>query len=153
MHQAKKELECERSQADALISTFSEPEAMGGQLPPNTASQQNQHQQIPVPPVPTQYQFNLTGITPPIPPKWKHNENLLNDYRKFRRSCQWIFDGPMTHVPDGKIKTNMFLIWAGPDGEDIYDNFKLPPNCQYNVDYVLDKFKEFCQPLCNFSCS
>ena len=56
----------------------------------------------------------------------------------------------MAHVPDGKIKTNMFLIWAGPDGEDIYDNFKLPPNHQYDVDYVLDKFEEFCQPLCNF---
>ena len=56
----------------------------------------------------------------------------------------------MAHVPDGKIKTNMFLIWAGPDGEDIYDNFKLPPNHQYDVDYVLDKFEECCQPLCNF---
>ena len=54
----------------------------------------------------------------------------------------------MAHVPDGKIKTNMFLIWAGPDGEDIYDNFKLPPNHQYDVDYVLDKFEEFCQPHC-----
>ena len=87
MDQAKKELECEHSQADAFISTFGEPRAMGGQLPPNTALQQNQHQQIPVPPVLTQYQFNLTGITPPVPPKWKHNENLLNDYRKFRHSC------------------------------------------------------------------
>ena len=46
------------------------------------------NQQIPVPPVPTQHQFNLTGITPPVPPKWKHNENLLNDYRKFRHSYQ-----------------------------------------------------------------
>ena len=42
---------------------------------------------------------------------------------------------------------NIFLIWAGPDGEDIYDNFKLPPNHQYDIDYVLDKFEEFCQPL------
>ena len=56
----------------------------------------------------------------------------------------------MAHVPDGNIKTNMFLIWAGPDGKDIYDNFKLPPNHQYDVDYVLDKFEKFCQPLCNF---
>ena len=68
----------------------------------------------------------------------------------FRHSCQQIFDGPMAHVPDGKIKTNMFLIWAGPDNEDIYDNFKLPPNHQYDVDYVLDKSEEFCQLLCNF---
>ena len=32
----------------------------------------------------------------------------------------------------------------------MYDNFKLPPNCQYDVDYVLDKCEEFCQSLCNF---
>ena len=43
----------------------------------------------------------------------------------------------MSHVPDGKIKMNMFLTWVGPDGEEIYDNFKLSPNCQYHVDYVL----------------
>ena len=66
---AKKELEHECSRADAFISTFSEPGAMGGQHLPNTASQQNQHQHVAVPPVPTQYQFNLTGITPPVPPK------------------------------------------------------------------------------------
>ena len=36
-----------------------------------------------------------------------------------------IFDGPMAHITSGKVKTNMFLIWAGPDGQDIYDNFNL----------------------------
>ena len=41
LDRAKKELECERSHADALISTFGKPGAMGGQLPPNTVSQQN----------------------------------------------------------------------------------------------------------------
>ena len=69
--------------------------------------------------------FNLANVTAPISPKWKNNENLLDEYQKFRHSCQRIFDVPMCHVTSGKVKTNMFLIWASPNGEDIYDNFKL----------------------------
>ena len=30
-----------------------------------------------------------------------------------------IFDRSMAHINNGKVKMNMFLIWAGPDGEDI----------------------------------
>ena len=30
-----------------------------------------------------------------------------------------IFDRPMAHITNGKVKTNMFLISAEPDGEDI----------------------------------
>ena len=44
----------------------------------------------------------------------------------------------------------MLLIWAGPDGEDIYENFNLLPNQKYDVDYVLRRFEEFCEPICNF---
>ena len=32
----------------------------------------------------------------------------------------------MCHISSGKVKMSMLLIWAGPDGEDIYDNFNLP---------------------------
>ena len=38
--------------------------------------------------------FNLANVTPPIPPKWKTSDTLLDDFHKFRRSCQHIFDGP-----------------------------------------------------------
>ena len=69
--------------------------------------------------------FNLANITPPTAPKWKHPDNLLDEFHKCRRSCQRIFDGPMCHISSGKVKTSMLLIWAGPDGEDIYDNFNL----------------------------
>ena len=34
----------------------------------------------------------------------------------------------MCHISSGKVKTSMLLIWAGPDGEDIYDNFNLAPH-------------------------
>ena len=65
--------------------------------------------------------FNLQNITAPVPPKWKDNDNILGEYMKFCHSCQRIFDGPMAHITSGKVKTNMFLIWCGPDGEDIHD--------------------------------
>ena len=57
-----------------------------------------------------------------------------------------------SHVPYNKRKgeTSMLLIWSGPDGEDIYDNFNLPPHQANDVDYVLQRFEEFCKPICNF---
>ena len=63
--------------------------------------------------------FNLANVTTLVTPKWKTSESLLDDFRKFKHSYQRIFDSPMCHITIGKVKTNMFLIWAGPDGEDI----------------------------------
>ena len=59
--------------------------------------------------------FNLQNINAPVPPKWKHNDHIIEEYKKFCHSCQRIFDGLMAHVTSGKVKTNMFLIWCGPD--------------------------------------
>ena len=94
--------------------------------------------------------FNLTNMTPPIAPKWKTSKTLLNDFHKCKWSCQRIFDGPMCHITSGKVKTSMLLIWAGPDGEDIYENFNLPPHLRHAVDHVFKWFEEFCEPICNF---
>ena len=32
--------------------------------------------------------FNLTNVTPPIVPKWKTSKTLLDNFRKFKHSCQ-----------------------------------------------------------------
>ena len=93
--------------------------------------------------------FNLANITPPIAPKWKQPDNLLDEFRKFKQSCLHIFDGPMCHISSGKVKMSMLLIWAGPDGEDIYDNFNLPPHQANDVNYILQHFEEFCESICN----
>ena len=61
-----------------------------------------------------------------------------------------IFDGPMAHITNRKVKTNMFLIWAGPDGEDVYKNLQLTVSQQYNLDAVFEAFKRYCKPICNF---
>ena len=89
-------------------------------------------------------------MTLPIAPKWKMSKTLLDDFHKFKCSCQCIFDGPMCHITSGKVKTSMLLIWAGPDGEDIYENFNLLPHQKYDVDYVFRRFEGFCEPICNF---
>ena len=39
--------------------------------------------------------FNLQNINAPVPPKWKHNNHILEEYKKFRHSGQRIFDGPL----------------------------------------------------------
>ena len=48
-----------------------------------------------------------------------------------------FFDGPMCHITSGKVKTSMLLIWARPDGEDIYNSFNLPPQQANDVQHVL----------------
>ena len=63
--------------------------------------------------------FNLTGIMPPQPPKWKQVNHLYEDFKKFQRSCTRVFEGPMAHVSD-KVKVNMLLLWCGPDMEKTY---------------------------------
>ena len=96
------------------------------------------------------YSFNLTGIVPPQPPKWKQVDHLYKDFKKFKRSCTHVFDGPMAHVSD-KVKVNMLLLWCSPDGEDIYEGFNLPVHQQYDLDLIWSLFDKHCEPICNFS--
>ena len=44
----------------------------------------------------------------------------------------------------------MFLIWAGSNGEDVYENLQLSPSQQYNLDAVFKALKRYCEPRCNF---
>ena len=61
-----------------------------------------------------------------------------------------IFDGPMAHISNDKVKTNMSLIWARPDAEDIYRYLQLTSSQQYNLDAVLEAFERYCEPISNF---
>ena len=94
--------------------------------------------------------FNLVNVTPHAAPKWKNNKHLLDEYRKFKHSCQRNCVKPISYITSGKVKTNMFLIWAGPNGEDIYNKFRLTAVHKYDINYVMQQFEEFCAPICNF---
>ena len=56
----------------------------------------------------------------------------------------------MCHIKSGKVKTSMFFIWAGPDGEDIYESFNLLPHEDNDINLVIQRLEEFCKPICNF---
>ena len=55
----------------------------------------------------------------------------------------------MAHISSGKDKTNMFLIWAGPNAEDIYENLHLSSSQQYNLEAVFKAFERYCEPIYN----
>ena len=95
------------------------------------------------------YPFNLTGIVPPQPPKWKQVDHLYEDFKKFKRSCTHVFDGPMAHVSE-KVKVNMLLLWCGLDGEDIYEGFNLHVHQEYDLELIWTLFEKHCEPICNF---
>ena len=109
----------------------------------------NAHAQSPKVQFQHDYSFNLTGIVPPQPPKWKQVDHLYEDFKKFKRSCTHVFDGPMAHVSD-KVKVNMLLLWCGPDGEDIYEGFNLDVHQQYDLELIWSLFDKHCEPICNF---
>ena len=95
------------------------------------------------------YSFNLTGIVPLQPPKWKQVDHLYEDFKKFKRSCNHVFDGPMAHVSE-KVKVNMLLLWCSPDGEDIYERFNLSIHQQYDLELIWSLFDRHCEQICNF---
>ena len=94
--------------------------------------------------------FNLQNITAPVPLKWKDNDNILRECKKFHHSCQRIFHSPMAHITSRKVKTNMFLIRWGPDREDICDNFELQEHEIYNIDHIMEQSELYCETICNF---
>ena len=94
--------------------------------------------------------FNLQNIKAPVPPKWKDNDNILEDFKKFKHSCICVFNGPMAHIANGKVKTKMFLIGVGPDGEDICENLQLSSTQQFDINVVFEAFERYCEPICNF---
>ena len=94
------------------------------------------------------YSFNLTGIALPQPPRWRQAEHLYDEFKKFRRSCTGIFEGPMAHVSE-KVKVNMLLLWCGPDSEDIFDGFELDEEHKYDLELIWSLFDKHCEPICN----
>ena len=97
--------------------------AVGGQIPPPPPPTNRQDNPANIQIVNEYNSFNLANITPPVAPRWKQTDTLLDEFCKFKHSCIRIFDGPMCHITSGKVKNSMLLIWAGPDGEDIYEMF------------------------------
>ena len=56
----------------------------------------------------------------------------------------------MGHITNGKVKTNMLLIWCGPDGEDMYGNFELEEREMYDIDLIMEHLSCTVSPSATF---
>ena len=72
---------------------------------------------------------------------WRSTRNFVILAKEYLMD-QW----PMLQV--AKLKP-MFLIWCGPNEEDIYDSFQLTDDEMYDIDYVMEQFELYCEPICN----
>ena len=49
-----------------------------------------------------------------------------------------------------KLRWTCFLLWCGPDGEDIYEGFNLSIHQWYDLELIWSLFDKHCEPICNF---
>ena len=92
----------------------------------------------------------LTGI--PIPNIDWHSGNLPETLRKFRRTCQYIFDGPLAEK-DEKIKVQYLMLWVGQEGRDICDGWGLSAEDNILLTPHWKGFGEYAKPKSSFRVS
>ena len=92
----------------------------------------------------------LTGI--PIPNIDWHSGNLPETLRKFRRTCQYISDGPLAEK-DEKIKVQYLMLWVGEEGRDICDGWGLSAEDNIVLTPHWKGFEEYAKPKSSFRVS
>ena len=92
----------------------------------------------------------LTGI--PIPNIDWHSDNLPETLRKFRRTCQYIFDGPLAET-DEKIKVQYLILWVGEEGRGICDGWGLSAEDNILLTPQWKGFEEYAKPKFSFRVS
>ena len=89
----------------------------------------------------------LIGV--PIPSiNWK-SSSLHEEYRKFKRHCECIFNG-LLKDEDEVVKIQYLLLWSGPDGADICDGWQLSDADKVKLDVHWSKFDSHVQPKSSF---
>ena len=64
----------------------------------------------------------LAGV--PIPNMDWGSQNLPEALRRFRRTCEYIFDGPMVEATE-ITKVQYLMLWVGEEGRDVRDGLTL----------------------------
>ena len=89
----------------------------------------------------------LVGV--PIPTlDWK-SSNLPEEFRKFKRSVEFIFNGPLKDESED-VKVQYLLMWVGPDGADIRDGWQLSSADSVKLDIHWSKFDAYVKPKSTF---
>ena len=88
----------------------------------------------------------LTGI--PIPTiNWKASD-LPEEFRKFKQTCEFIFNGPLAAKSE-EIKVQYLMLWVGDDGRDIREGWKLTADDKKKLD-DWTRFEAYTRPKSNF---
>ena len=92
----------------------------------------------------------LTGI--PIPNIDWHSGNLPETLRKFRRTCTYIFEGPLSEKNE-KVKVQYLMLWVGEEGRDISDGWGLSAEETVLLAPHWKGFEDYAKPKSSFRVS
>ena len=88
----------------------------------------------------------------PIPNIDWHSGNLPETLRKFRRTCQHIFKGPLAEKYD-KVKVQYLMLWVGEEGRDICDGWGLSAEENVLLAPHGKGFEDYAKPKSSFRIS
>ena len=89
----------------------------------------------------------VLGISPPTI-DWS-SSNLTENLRKFKRTAQIIFNGPLVSKSE-EVKVNYLLLWVGEAGRDIVDTWGLSADEAKILNTYWTKFEAYVKPKSNF---
>ena len=79
---------------------------------------------------------------------WKAS-NLPETFRKFRQTCDFIFDGPL-ESKNNAIKTQYLMLWVGEEGRDIRESWQLSNTKKNDLAEHWKRFEQYVKPKSNF---
>ena len=72
--------------------------------------------------------------------------DLHQEWRRFNRQAQCIFEGPL-HENEESVKVSYLKLWVGNKGLDVFEGFTFAkPEDAVKLNIVLKKFEEYCAP-------
>ena len=73
-------------------------------------------------------------------------QDLHQEWRRFKRQAQCIFDGPL-HDKEESVKVSYLKLWVGNKGLDVFEGFSFTqPEDAAKLAVVLKKFEDYCTP-------
>lgn len=89
----------------------------------------------------------LTGV--PIPSIDWNAPSLPEVLRKFKRTCTFIFEGPLADKPE-RTKVQYLMLWVGETGRDIREAWNLSNDDITKLKPHWDGFERYARPKSNF---
>ena len=91
---------------------------------------------------------DLAGVKPPSF-DWD-SSNLAQTFKAFKRYCEIVLATPMYGNRTNKEVVNCILLWMGPKGVEIFDNWKITEEEKGNPTTVWASFSNYFEPKSNY---